>query len=160
MRFSSIAIIFQSASIFVTTLAGGKIAHIPESRKSFQCERRLILGSSYERTLFEVLGQIRFKEILPIDKSIIYNLVDQADDSTNVFYEDETPDAFFFHKLEKPVDAIKDGVYVYDTNHILVIDNHGRTCGIVMRTVVRHRSINRSDVPDSGASFMLCTITS
>ncbi|CAD6502564.1 BgTH12-05155 [Blumeria graminis f. sp. triticale] len=55
MRFSSLAIIFQSASIFVTTLAGTSVNHIDENRKSFFCNGVLIEYNqlAQQRTLLQ-----------------------------------------------------------------------------------------------------------
>uniref|UniRef100_A0A381L3Z0 BgtE-5953 n=1 Tax=Blumeria graminis f. sp. tritici 96224 TaxID=1268274 RepID=A0A381L3Z0_BLUGR len=50
MRFSSIAIIFQSASIFLTVLAVSTIDHIPEESKKFNCHQSYISKKDFART--------------------------------------------------------------------------------------------------------------
>ncbi|CAD6502588.1 BgTH12-05179 [Blumeria graminis f. sp. triticale] len=159
MRFSSIAIIFQSASIFATVLAGRVTNHILDQWKNFDCEGREFKGTVLDPLRQQAAKRVLDREVPPADESMIMNLKSQVDNLTYVLYVDDYPASYYFQKIEGYSTSLRGGDYFYETDYIYVLDGYGRACAIMMKKSTYHYSATRYEIANAQATYQLCTIS-
>ncbi|VDB87985.1 Bgt-51967 [Blumeria graminis f. sp. tritici] len=160
MRFSSIAIIFQSASIFVTTLAGTSVDHIDEKIKSFVCNGHIVGHNQF--TQYRRLAQnpeYMFK------RGSLYHQhakkLNEARRDVNlqdiplVYSYSETAQ-LSFHQLEDMTETRDLGKYVFKSEYFVMVDKHPRSCSILIQEIKQYPQ-GRYTWPDD-ISYKLCRV--
>ncbi|CCU76413.1 CSEP0269 putative effector protein [Blumeria hordei DH14] len=136
MRYFNLAIILQSAALFVPTLADYKSPHINEGEKSFKCNKKIINASQYweEKLLADNLMRQRQKII--VQAQGFYDVFWSRRETNLVLYDDNTASYFFDHKLTSIADVRKSRKFEFEIRYTLVIDNFGRVCAMFMNEQV------------------------
>ncbi|SZF03815.1 unnamed protein product [Blumeria hordei] len=144
MRFSRIAIIFQSASFCTTSLAARYSSHINEVEKVFKCDGYDITQAEYSQAEPE-----RF-----LDDNIILNLYekhcelirDLRDTRVIQFLDGDNRDYEYFD-LTLQWFRYTTEFYTVDVQPILVIDRQGRACGMMMRKTIHNIGFEGRQIP-------------
>ncbi|SZF05139.1 unnamed protein product [Blumeria hordei] len=136
MRFSIIAIIFQSASIFLTALAVRTMEHIPEERKIFRCHKRDITFRDFSWVLREETRTVA-------DDRISWSWTSQLSDlmadsrNRNVVLFGKKSEVTKFYILESLTTTETSDDYTHTYEYIMLVDEHDRACGAMMRVMTR-----------------------
>ncbi|CCU82610.1 putative candidate secreted effector protein [Blumeria hordei DH14] len=131
MRFSRIAMIFQSASICTTSLAAIRVRHTNENAKVFRCDYFEIAQDEYSRVQHvELTDSLLNSQTLT---NLVYGLVENILDRRNVIFHDQEYGYYQFFDLESKWTRTQTEEGTIDTHHILVNDQHARACAMMMR---------------------------
>ncbi|CAD6502590.1 BgTH12-05181 [Blumeria graminis f. sp. triticale] len=160
MRFSSIAIIFQSASIFATTLASGGTDRSYGPSKNFDCEGRKLYGSDLEPFRQEGARRILNRQVQKINDYNILRQLNWGYDRNSFSCVNGKPAAYYLHRLEGYTHSQPEGKWVNEIDYMLVLDGLGHTCTMMMKRFMRHHTTRAADVPIEDSIFDLCSITS
>ncbi|CCU83215.1 putative effector protein [Blumeria hordei DH14] len=155
MRLSRIAMIFQSASIYTTSLAARYAAHPQENYKIFFCdvEFEQEMYARIEREKITDTGTIQTlnQELNRLVADTTHQRFVQFYDTDNGGYE-----YFNFPTRSRSMTILYLGNDLAITEYIIVIDRQGRPCSMFMReTLVPLRLSNRSMVR---RSYSLCEV--
>ncbi|CCU82613.1 unnamed protein product [Blumeria hordei] len=135
MRLTSLAVILQSASFFVTTFATFTASHINEVNKGFACEGRLFMHEEYNRVeKMELTGPVNE---LGYTMSYIYdNLLQDIKDRRICAYQDSYETEYQFFELTNSWQSqlLHNGHLVHA--YILVIDSYNRANAMIRRKTI------------------------
>ncbi|CCU76382.1 putative candidate secreted effector protein [Blumeria hordei DH14] len=160
MRFSSTAIIFQCASIFVTVVLGISTEHIDKQAKSFDCEGMIVgheqlsqkrelkqiplfgrdpqsLSKIYEEKYYE-----KMNEHEPASKNVQFGFVDPA--WLSVFRQPNLSQAHQY------------GDVLVSYEFFVLEDSSGRVCSILLQKIEQGEIMGNKWVGPS--EYTLCTI--
>ncbi|CAD6502580.1 BgTH12-05177 [Blumeria graminis f. sp. triticale] len=157
MRFSSIAIIFQSASIFTTTLAARRTSHLDDLFKVFDCNGYFIRYpqfSSSQRSETFHSGQGRMSRSWSAQLDY---LLQRPGDERVVLFGNGASHALKYYSLDTLATGNFVDSWINNMEFIIAIDNLDRACGIIMKFTSRNCSSEISCPPQE--SFSLCSIT-
>ncbi|EPQ66291.1 putative secreted effector protein [Blumeria graminis f. sp. tritici 96224] len=138
MRISSLAIVFQSASLFVATIAVQITSHETSQKKEFVCNRRIIGEDEFskppQRKITEIIDN--GGPVSVADK--FYELLQSVEDDKVVMYNNGWSNT---NTLQE---------------YILVIDEYGRVCAMILKLTVRQAMWGPASAPIF--HFSLCVI--
>ncbi|SZF03813.1 unnamed protein product [Blumeria hordei] len=155
MRFSRIAIIFQSASFCTTSLAARYSSHINEVNKVFKCDGYSIAQEEYSRAEAEKFSD---SDILQNMYQKHYELIRDLRDTRVVQFHDADNGDYEYFDLTLKWFRYTNELDTVDVQFILVIDRQGRACAMMMRkTIYKHRYRGRQ-IPR--ISYKLCEVDS
>ncbi|CAD6502597.1 BgTH12-05188 [Blumeria graminis f. sp. triticale] len=158
MRFSNKAIIFESASIFVATLAASTTGHIEEMEKSFQCDNRFVEPNEFSIELYEAKLLLFSGRMHPVDARKVKVLVDDQEDRRTILYDDQRPTSYYFYKLDSTATTEYNGQDILNVHLALVLDDIGRLSAMAIRKISRQRGRESLDRNWALPSFSLCSI--
>ncbi|CAD6502579.1 BgTH12-05170 [Blumeria graminis f. sp. triticale] len=154
MRFSSIAIIFQSASIFLTVLAVSTIDHIPEESKKFNCHQSYISKKDFARTPRTEIKRVAENKLSwSWTDQLSYMMKDSRNQNSVLFGNESQVSKFYI--LDNLTTDHTSGDYDYTYEYIILVDKKDRACGVIMRVLTRVKN-ESSILPDQNISF--CSI--
>ncbi|CAD6502578.1 BgTH12-05169 [Blumeria graminis f. sp. triticale] len=156
MRISSLAIVFQSASLFVATIAVQITSHETSQKKEFVCNRRIIGEDEFskppQRKITEIIDN--GGPVSVADK--FYELLQSVEDDKVVMYSDNDSNYFTFYSVNNL--KLDNGWGNTNTlqEYILVIDEYGRVCAMILKLTVRQAMWGPASAPIF--HFSLCVI--
>ncbi|VDB88004.1 Bgt-50543 [Blumeria graminis f. sp. tritici] len=154
MRFSSIAIIFQSASIFLTVLAVYTKSHIPEERKNFLCGGRSITYSEYSwSSLVETTNVSGNRNSWSWANQLSHLMSDSSNQNFVLFGPESEVSKFFI--LQDLTTGGPSDYHNHVFEYIVLVDKIERTCGMIMRVLSR---VNSNSASSPGQNISLCSI--
>ncbi|CCU76395.1 unnamed protein product [Blumeria hordei] len=154
MRFSSIAIIFQSANIFLTALAVYTTGHISEESKIFRCRQRDITERDFASTQRKEITHVANDKISWSWTSQLSDLMTDSRNQNVVLFGKKS-EVSKFYILERLTTSGTSNGYNHTYEYIIMVDEHDRACGAIMRVLTR-ASYDSSNLPDQNIS--LCSI--
>ncbi|CCU79874.1 CSEP0138 putative effector protein [Blumeria hordei DH14] len=156
MRFSSIAIILQSASVFVTILAIQTTRHIDEDKKRFDCNVGLLETYGIRTTYSVPQSQRLMRALYPLQNAKLDELLQMPNDQRTVLYSDGLSPIYRFHEMNYFSEHKTSGAKTIDRDHIEVVDQNDRQCAVVLREVTRNLE-SQGSVEDV-VTFVFCNI--
>ncbi|CAD6504408.1 BgTH12-06138 [Blumeria graminis f. sp. triticale] len=145
MRFSSIAIILQSASIFFTTEAGATVNHINERKKSFICDEVTFKFNQFphQRGLTEdAAGMTAYGSLYQIymDKLEVHE--NEHTNGIPFRYADRHTTNLSFYLLANLTSYQNLGTYDLRFDYYVVVDGRNRATAMLLKTTPHNRSGN------------------
>ncbi|CAD6502855.1 BgTH12-05444 [Blumeria graminis f. sp. triticale] len=132
MRFSCLAVVLQSASIFVTTLGAHTTRHIDEKSKAFDCGEQVLKQENY--------AGLEKSEITPMEIPLSWNLregfrraMEDTIDERIVLYGDSEHKKLKFFKLNALSKDYEEDNYIVYKRYYLILDQSNRVSGIIER---------------------------
>ncbi|CAD6502593.1 BgTH12-05184 [Blumeria graminis f. sp. triticale] len=157
MRFSRIAIIFQSANLCGTALAAFKGYHIREDLKKFDCDGRVISEHDYRYQKHRASISIENNEH-PHQTSgnFVNQYLENFSDTRWVLFLDESSRKFYLSDLDIPGEIVRADNGTQKTSYVLVLDNQCRTVAMFMK-----HTITQTDMPGGtmiATDYKICGI--
>ncbi|CCU76384.1 CSEP0035 putative effector protein [Blumeria hordei DH14] len=160
MRFSSTAIIFQCASIFVKIVIGSSIDHIDEQSKSFDCDG-IIVGHeqlSQKRDLIQrpLIGSkpMTFSKIYQEKYYEIVYLYQSPKKYVKFGYDD--PARLSVFRLPKMLQSHQYGDVLVSYDFFVLEDSERRACSILLQKMEQGKMLGRKYT--GPLEYKLCTI--
>ncbi|CCU76383.1 CELP0003 Effector like protein [Blumeria hordei DH14] len=100
MRFSTMAIIFQSTSLLAVGHAALTIGHIAEKNKGFTCNGAPFLEGSYRTQRIDANNRIRNYELEEISQRVVDEFLSSETNAGPVMYGDGEEVTYYLYKLE------------------------------------------------------------
>ncbi|EPQ63936.1 Bgt-20371 [Blumeria graminis f. sp. tritici] len=157
MRFSSLAIVYQIASIFVTSKAWAIMDHIFEQSKIFNCggvdvgyyefavQRRTVLSRSAS-------GRNPRPWSLVVQE--LFKNKPMGEEDPPVMFRDDYSTSLTYYKLDEKTRLMNYGSHNLRTDYVVAIDPRRRACSMILKTQEEARDNSWLGEP----SFEFCTI--
>ncbi|SZF05131.1 unnamed protein product [Blumeria hordei] len=147
MRISSLFIVFQGASVFMPTFAAYTTSHTDSHEKEFICNNRIIGAEEFSKPPQERITELMVdgRRVSLTDK--FNELLHSAEDSRVVMYSDGYSNHFTFYNVNKLRSDNGWGNTNTQQEHILVIDEVGRVCAMMLKLTVRETMWGPASAP-------------
>lgn len=155
MRFSCLAVVLQSASIFVTTLGAHTTRHIYEKSKAFDCGEQVLKQENY--------AGLEKSEITKENNPLFWTLrngfrraMEDTIDERIVLYGDSEHKKLKFFKLNalsKGYNENKNRIY---ESYYLILDESNCVSGIIKRKYETRLEWNWTEIPLE--TFWMCKV--
>ncbi|CCU76053.1 unnamed protein product [Blumeria hordei] len=136
MRFSSLAIVCQIASIFVTSKAWAILNHIDEQTKRFNCDGVYVRYNEFasrQRTRLVKSTDDRNSRAWSLVVQQLLNNKPMGEEDPSVMFRDDASAHLTYYKLDDLTKLDNYGSQSLRTDYVVAIDGSNRACAVILR---------------------------